>query len=258
MALASIQISPQPPPPPTSVFVYRASLEPTASWIFVLANPTRVCTMVRFFSFSVSSDYRRECTSLSIVVGMCTTLPYGNFSCSCASGWEGANCESMINVCHNVTCLNQGVCRPLRLSSYECLCLSDYSGDHCEVRSTRTATLQVVARSFVSVAVTALVFVAGFIVTLDVLKYAFHIDPVQKERDELQEAKTPAKPRRLPVHLVQRFIYVPWLNLHWSHTRITIIFSRRSLSKTNTIYFLSIPFALLFTENIYDRCGFSW
>ena len=101
------------------------------------------------------------------------------------------------------------VCRPLRLSSYECLCLSDYSGDRCEVRSTRTATLQIVARSFVSIAVAALVIVAGFIVTLDVLKYMFHIDPVQKERDELQETKTRVKRRRLPFHLVQRFIYVP-------------------------------------------------
>ena len=115
----------------------------------------------------------------------------------------------MINACHNTTCLNQGVCRSLRLSSYECLCLSDYSGDHCEVRSTRTATLQMLAKSFVSIAAAAIGVVVGFAIVRDVLKYVFHIDPVQKEREEVRREKNPVKRRRVPMRTIVRPTYIP-------------------------------------------------
>ena len=156
------------------------------------------------------SDDRNRLTSFWIILALCTTLLQGNFSCACASGWEGTNCESMINVCRSVTCLNQGVCRPLPLLAYECLCVSDFSGQHCETRSTRTATLQVVAKSFVSVAAFAIGVVVGFAVTLDVLKYVFNIDPVHEEREQVRRERHPVKQSHPPIRLMERVTYIPW------------------------------------------------
>lgn len=100
----------------------------------------------------------------------------------------------MINYCEKEKCLNDGVCRPL-LQEFACDCLGDsYSGRHCEITGHKTASLQRVSKSFAYVSVLAISTLALFIVTLDVLKYAFHIDPV---RNELLRKRTAKKDTRL-------------------------------------------------------------
>ncbi len=59
------------------------------------------------------------------------------FNCICVFGWTGIHCETKINYCANVTCLNRGVCWPL-LGDYKCECLDNsFSGRHCEITATR-------------------------------------------------------------------------------------------------------------------------
>ena len=61
-----------------------------------------------------------------------------------------------------------------------------------------------VSKSFAYVAVIALVCVVAFVITMDILKYCFGIDPVKEERERIRREKR-MKNRR-PV--IQRFTYV--------------------------------------------------
>ena len=126
------------------------------------------------------------------------------FKCHCLREWEGHRCQTQINNCTNVTCLNNGVCRPL-LMNYTCECLGDsYSGRHCETTSPKIIVYKIVSQSFAYVAILALTSVAMFIVIMDILKYCFGIDPVHEERERLRREKR--ERHRKPV--IQRFQYV--------------------------------------------------
>ena len=64
---------------------------------------------------------------------------------------------------------------------YKCECLGDsYFGQHCEATSSRTVLLQTISRSSAYIAIIAIATVAVFIVTMDVLRYGFRIDPVHE------------------------------------------------------------------------------
>ena len=66
------------------------------------------------------------------------------------------HCETKINYCEGVRCLNNGVCRPLSLD-FTCECLGEsYSGRYCEITATKTTVLKIVAKSFGYIAILAL------------------------------------------------------------------------------------------------------
>ena len=109
--------------------------------------------------------------SISTISGTCSETSNTTFVCSCQPYWTDLNCQTQINYCANITCLNHGVCQPL-LQSYRCLCLENsYSGQHCEITANRLIILHIVSRSFAYVAIVAIVSVAVFVMVLDVLKY---------------------------------------------------------------------------------------
>lgn len=92
------------------------------------------------------------------------------------------------------------------LGGYQCDCLGDsYSGRNCEIKSQKTVANELASKSLGYIAIIALVIVATFIVTMDMLKYVFGIDPAREERERLRQQKQPRK-HRPP--LIQRFIYV--------------------------------------------------
>jgi hypothetical protein len=130
------------------------------------------------------------------------------FNCTCTFGWTGIHCQTKINYCKNVTCLNNGVCRPL-LGDYKCECLGDsFSGRHCEITANDILVRQAVSKSLSFVAILAGSSVIGFIVIMDVLKYGFGIDPVHDERERLRRKRRATKIKR-PVIVKYTYVNAP-------------------------------------------------
>ena len=98
-----------------------------------------------------------------------------------------------------------GLCRSL-LGDYLCECLGDsYSGRHCEITAKTILVYQLVSKSCGYVAIISMSSVAMFIISMDILKYCFGIDPVREQRERIRRQKQVRK-RQPPV--IQRFIYV--------------------------------------------------
>jgi hypothetical protein len=126
------------------------------------------------------------------------------FVCQCEPGYEGINCESLINYCLNVSCQNNGQCRPILLN-FTCECtLADFSGRYCEIKSSSLIAKKTINRSFGYIAILAIILVFGIIISMDILKSVFNIDPAAKERKRLRAKKRRKLRQSIPI----RFIYV--------------------------------------------------
>jgi hypothetical protein len=164
-----------------------------------------------------TSIFLRDNSICILFIGNCIIPSNDNFWCSCSSGWQGNHCQNMIDYCQNVSCLNKGSCRPLLLD-YKCECLSNmYSGQHCEYTQTFIVIRQYISKSVGYVAILVICSFIIFIITLDVLKYVFHIDVARDEfrridrrrarrRRKLRESKQPT--------IALRFLYVNKVPLH--------------------------------------------
>ena len=125
------------------------------------------------------------------------------YACQCQPGWQGDRCEKKVNYCESAKCENNGVCRAL-LGNFTCECLADsYSGRHCEHTDNRIVVYRTLSKSFAAVAISAMGAVAIFIIVMDVLKYWFGIDPVQRK-----SRPTKTIPKKKTFHIT-RYIYVP-------------------------------------------------
>ena len=70
------------------------------------------------------------CLSNDCQNGSC--VPNGeSFTCSCDSGYEGAQCQTDINDCNHDDCQNGSTCVDL-VNGYECSCADGFEGTHCE------------------------------------------------------------------------------------------------------------------------------
>lgn len=112
-----------------------------------------------------------------------------NFECYCTQGYAGIHCELLIDYCINVTCLNQGVCHSLPLN-YTCECLPTISGHHCEYVTTKFLILKHVSKSVGSIAIIFICISIGYIISLDILTYAFGIDVTARERAQIQHERS--------------------------------------------------------------------
>lgn len=149
-------------------------------------------------------------SAIRLRIGMCNQTSNTTFYCQCRAGWRGMRCEAKINYCDASSCLNRGVCQPLLLN-YTCRCLTgSYTGVRCQIETDRVLLLQRVAKSFAYIAIIAIVSVVVFVITMDVLKYGFNIDPVHAERPRRRRrrGKPWAKPKRPKPPVPVRFIYV--------------------------------------------------
>jgi len=116
-----------------------------------------------------------------------------------------AEYETKINYCINNPCKNKGICQSLKFN-YTCRCISDsYSGPNCEIVSNKINRHRIYAKIIASFAIFIMLLFAIFIVTMDVLKYCFGIDPVAEDREYLRQ-KRQAKKRKRPQ--IQRLVYV--------------------------------------------------
>ena len=98
--------------------------------------------------------------------------------------------------------------------AWKCTCLSDtlYYGNLCQYQTNKLKVKQALTRSFASIAIIALSLTCLFIVLMDILKYGFHIDPVQRERRRIQKQQEQQRQRREarlhPPKMALRFQYV--------------------------------------------------
>jgi hypothetical protein len=156
-------------------------------------------------TFHLSSFYHKNILD-DLFSGICNETSNTTFECLCQNGWTGSHCETKVNYCEGVKCLNNGVCRPLFLN-YTCECLgTSFSGRHCEIVSQTTVIRQAATKSFGYIAILSLVCVVSFIVIMDILKYCFGIDPVKDELEKSRKVKAAKKAKRPPV--IQKFHYV--------------------------------------------------
>ncbi|CAF0759798.1 unnamed protein product [Adineta ricciae] len=149
-----------------------------------------------------------KCIQDSIAIDNKTT-----FVCLCRQGYEGLNCELVSNMCTNITCENRGACRSSELS-WQCHCVDPtvYSGVYCEHESKSLVVKKALGKSFASIAIAAIVVVFLFVIVMDVLKYGFMIDPVERERqlmkDERKKKKKKKVDKKIHGRIAIRFVYI--------------------------------------------------
>lgn len=68
--------------------------------------------------------------------GNCVDL-FDAYSCQCAPGWDGVNCEINFNECQSSPCDNGGTCRD-EVNRYSCDCLPGYDGSTCKGSKSKT------------------------------------------------------------------------------------------------------------------------
>ncbi len=161
-----------------------------------------------------------------LFVGLCNETSNTTFECLCQSGYTNIHCETKINYCDNIKCLNNGICRSILLN-FTCECLgTSYSGRYCQTTSQAAAVHQVVSKSLGYIAIICISVVVGFFISMDILKYIFGVDVAEDESEKLERRRRWRKrPKRRPV--VQRIVYVetptqlPWRT--YSEGNISII-----------------------------------
>ena len=93
------------------------------------------------------------------------------FECTCVMGYRGKMCELNV-LCENVTCLNSGQC-----IDGQCLCGNFFSGDFCEIKAEELVVLQRFSKGVSVLAIGCVLIYLVLLVTLDALKYIFHVEP---------------------------------------------------------------------------------
>ena len=140
--------------------------------------------------------------------GQCNETSPITFECECYPGYEGLHCESLTDYCRSIICQNNGQCRP-SLLNFTCECTtSDFTGRYCEIKSASLVIKAAVKQSIGYIAIIAILGAFSIIVMLDILKYVFKIDPVEKERRNLAKQRRRQREQRSKPKLVQRFVYV--------------------------------------------------
>ena len=119
------------------------------------------------------------------------------FKCRCPDHWQDFLCQTKVNYCHNITCKNQGCCRP-NVGNWTCECPgNNYYGRYCEYPVRKILIHRIIAKTFAYIAIIAMVMVALFVLTMDILKYVCGIDPVAEDREKLRQGKLKEKPQRV-------------------------------------------------------------
>ncbi|XP_066299150.1 fibropellin-3-like [Branchiostoma lanceolatum] len=75
-----------------------------------------------------------ECVSNPCQRGSTCLDALGSYTCSCAPGFQGTNCETDIDECASNPCQNMGICTDLP-NSYTCSCAPGFQGTNCETET---------------------------------------------------------------------------------------------------------------------------
>ena len=70
-----------------------------------------------------------DCAALPCVNGGTCEDGVGAFTCACAPGFTGNRCESDLDECESEPCENGGICVD-RIDMYVCSCMAGYEGQY--------------------------------------------------------------------------------------------------------------------------------
>ena len=96
----------------------------------VTGPTTYTCACAAGWTGTNCEDEIDECESSPCVNGLCQDQVNGYF-CGCDPGWTGTNCEEDIDECESSPCLNGGDCVD-EVNAYTCDCTSGWTGTNCE------------------------------------------------------------------------------------------------------------------------------
>nr|XP_026689503.1 fibropellin-1-like isoform X2 [Ciona intestinalis] len=82
--------------------------------------------------FSLNFQVLSPCLSDPCLNGGTCTYDVSSYTCACADGWEGVNCEQDVDECASLPCNNNGTCTD-RVNDFTCSCMAGVSGDTCDV-----------------------------------------------------------------------------------------------------------------------------
>lgn len=71
------------------------------------------------------------CSSSCLYGGTCVD-GVNTFTCECAVGFRGSNCQSRENPCDSSPCKNRGQCRN-KDNNFQCVCPYGHTGPRCEI-----------------------------------------------------------------------------------------------------------------------------
>ncbi|XP_005107991.1 MAM and LDL-receptor class A domain-containing protein 1-like [Aplysia californica] len=83
----------------------------------------------RQFGFACTSN----CTTAQCLNGGMCQADGESYTCRCAPGYTGPNCETDIDDCQLLPCQNKAVCVDL-VNSYFCACADGFAGTNCEIQ----------------------------------------------------------------------------------------------------------------------------
>ncbi|XP_073249729.1 uncharacterized protein [Porites lutea] len=90
------------------------------------------CICVKGFTGKDCETNINDCVNIPCLNnGTCIDLING-FNCSCPPGFAGNRCEIDINECESSPCLNNGTCTD-RINAFNCSCPPGFSGNRCEI-----------------------------------------------------------------------------------------------------------------------------
>ncbi|XP_035699569.1 fibropellin-1-like [Branchiostoma floridae] len=109
---------------------YACTFTCPTGYVRVSGGGRALCNNGRWTGNDLVCEEINECASSPCENGgTCADLVNG-YTCTCAPGYDGVNCETDVDECASTPCQNGGICDD-EVNGYTCTCAPGYDGDHC-------------------------------------------------------------------------------------------------------------------------------